>query len=175
MIFCLLAAATAPARGETGPELVTNGGFEDGPTGWNLFIPDESSEKHCEFTVVHDQPHSGNSCAELNSADFARFCIGCKRMDVQPGSHYRISVWYRAGQDAQFSKRPVGMSIRLTLGSVRLQVGAEGVVVPGNPPAMKNPVPTQWTQDSVVIEIPPGVTTLMAELFSTAKGTDVFR
>jgi hypothetical protein len=167
-------ATSAPVHGETNPELVPNGGFEDGVTGWSAFTPEESHDKHCEFTVVQDQPHSGNSCAKLTSADFARFAVATKPVPVIAGSHYRISVWYRAGSQAEFSRRSPGFSIRLTLSGVRLQIGAEGVIVPGNPPAMKNPMPTEWKQLSAVIEVPPGGTSLMAELFSYAKGPVFF-
>jgi len=172
MAVCLMACLmiTRPTLAQDAPELVSNGGFENGGTDWSIYVPEDSAEKHCTFTVVKDQPHSGAACAQLNSSEIARFCVGHKPVVVTPGQHYRVWAWFRAGPQTPFAKKTPGFSIRLNLTGAHLQINAEGVITPGNPVALKNPMPTQWTQVAVVIEIPPGTTAMGVDLFSYAGG-----
>ena len=85
VLFLLLALGCGVAFADGAAELVTNPGFESGTNDWGLFVPDDSMEKHCQFTISNDHPHSGSACAELNSGDFARFAIGHKPVLVTPG------------------------------------------------------------------------------------------
>jgi len=174
LLLSLLFAAGSNLRAQ---ELADNGGFESGTTGWAIYIPEESTDKNCTFTTVTDNPHSGAACAELNSSGPARFCIGHEPIPLTPGAHVRISAWYRAGPQAQFAKRTPGFSIRLTfrkdkanVPNAHIQISAEGVASPGNPVVLTKPMPTEWTQVSVVIEVPPNVDSASADLFSYANG-----
>lgn len=172
MAVCLMAwlLIVQPTFAQDKHELLSNGGFEDGATDWSIYVPEDSAEKHCTFTVVQDQPHSRAACAQLNSSDITRFCVGHKPITVTPGEHYRISAWFRAGAQTQFAKKTPGFSIRLNLTGVRLQINAEGVITPANPILLKNPMPTQWTEVAVVIQVPAGSTSLGMDLFSYAGG-----
>jgi len=167
----LLAWGGGLARADAGPELVTNPGFESGTQDWSVFVPDESMEKNCQFTISNDNPHSGAACGEMNAGDFARFAVAHKPLAVNPGDHDQICAWFRADASTAYPPRTPGFAIRLMLnGGHHLQINAEGVITPSNPATLKNPMPTVWTQVSVVIEIPPGVTTTSLEFFSYAKG-----
>lgn len=173
----LLLLLLASGRNLLAQELAVNGSFESGAAGWSIYVPDESTDKNCTFTVVADNPHTGAACAEFNSNGPARFCIGQAPIPLTPGDHVRISAWFRAGPLAQFPKRTPGVSMRLTfrkdkanVPNAHLQVNGESVVTPGNPVALKNPVPTQWIQVSVVIEVPPYVDSVSADIFSYANG-----
>jgi len=172
VLLLLVALGCRVAFAGSAGELVTNPGFESGMNDWSLFVPDESVEKNCHFTISNDHPHSGSACAEMSSGDFARFAIGHKPIAVTAGVHYQVSAWFRSGPQTEFPPRTPGFVIRLMLnGGHHLQINAEGVVTAGNPAVLKNPMPTEWTQINVVIEIPPGVTTILGpELFSYAKG-----
>jgi hypothetical protein len=173
LLLLLPALACKTAFAVEPPELIDNGGFESGTNSWVLFVPDESLEKHCEFTISNDNPHSGAACGKLTSGDIARFAVGHKPVPVTAGDHYRVSAWYRGDSQTTYTPRTVGFAIRLTLsGGHHIQINAEGDVSPGNPATLKNPMPTTWTQVNVVIKIPPGVTTINGpELFSYAKGS----
>ena len=71
--FLLVGLAMIPAHAD---DLVSNGGFENGNTGWGIYVPDESKAANCRFDVAADGPHSGTNCLRLQSDDFARFCVG---------------------------------------------------------------------------------------------------
>ena len=172
-IVCLLGIALICrlAQAEVAAPLVSNGGFESGSADWAIFVPDESAEKNCRFSISRDHPHSGSACAELSSSELARFCIGHKPIAVTAGDRYRVRTWFRAAATASFAKRTPGFSLRLTFPGARLQINADGVVTAGNPLPLKQPVSTDWTRVEIVIQIPPGVDRVTPDMFSYAKGS----
>ncbi len=154
-------------------ELVGNGGFETGITGWSLFVPDESKGKNCRFDVVSDAPHSGTNCVRLQSDDFARFGIGTTGFPVQPGDHYHISAWIRADAAAQVRPKAPGFIIRLNLRQGTGEAaGGHLFIGPGNVVSRENPadssagLPKDWTLVEAVVEIPPGVDSVLPSIFS---------
>ncbi len=164
-----------------GQELVVNGDFENGATGWSIWIPDESQDKNCRFDVVSDSPHGGTSCARMQSDDFARFSIGsgATGFPVQPGDHYRVSVWVKADAAAQIRSKSPGFVIRFNLrhgnqdaegGHLLIELGDH---VARNVPADDvSKLPKKWTKVEAVVEIPAGVDTVVPSLFSWwIKGT----
>jgi len=154
--------------------LVPNSGFEDGLTGWQIFIPDESKDKNCHFDVVSTEPYSGLNCARLQSDDFARFGIGSAFIPVQAGEHYHVSVWIKADPTAQARPKTPGFVIRLYLRQGTADAaGGHLFISYGNAVSRNTPVvpesttlPTTWTQIEAVIEIPPGVDSVGPALFS---------
>jgi len=175
----LASLATIPALAAT-DDLVSNGGFEAGNAGWGLYVPDESKDKNCRFDVVGDGPHSGTNCLRMQSDDYARFCVGSSLVPVQPGEHYRISVWYKAGPDAHVREKAPGFAVRLFLAQNNADAaGGHLFIAPGNRVTRNTPadpaaadLPTTWTQLDAVIEIPPGVDAVGPSLFSWwSKGT----
>ncbi|MCE0496841.1 MAG: heparinase II/III family protein [Methylacidiphilales bacterium] len=171
---CLLALTCVAIQGAAADSLVPNGGFEDGITGWGIFIPAESQDKNCRFDVVSTDPHSGVNCVRLQSDDYARFSIGCSLIPVQPGEHYHVSVWVRADPAAQVSPKTPGFVIRLFLGQGNADAeGGHFFIGPGNRVARNTPAdpvsaafPTTWTQIQAVVEIPPGVDSMGPGLFA---------
>jgi hypothetical protein len=175
--FLLAGLALFPAHAD---DLVYNGGFEAGNTGWGIFVPDESNDKNCRFDVVADGPHSGTNCLRLQSDDFARFSVGASLVPVVAGEHYHVSVWYKAGPDAHVRLKAPGFAVRLFLAQNRTDAaGGHLFIAPGdrvtrNTPAdpVAEELPTAWTQMQAVIEIPPGVDAVGPSLFSWwSKGT----
>jgi hypothetical protein len=183
----ILATADAPATpaptAAPAASLLQNGGFEGGTQSWTLYVPDESKPANCRFDVVNDSPHSGASCARLQSDDFGRFCIGCGIIPVQPGEHYHVSVWIKGDGGTDFKPKTPGFAVRLhmTLGKAEA-VGQHLFITPGNrvtqgiSPAPGDPatqhIPTEWTQIEAVVEIPQGVDGMGPSLFDWwGKGT----
>jgi hypothetical protein len=154
-----------------GENLISNGSFESGPAGWNLFVPDESTGKNCRFDVVQDNPHGGASCARLESDDFARYAIGAKSVPVHAGDHYRVSAWVRADSKAEVKRGGAGFVLRLTLhgangassNNLNLVMGNKINLSHGPPPS--DPLPSVWTKTEAIIEIPAGVDSIGADLF----------
>ncbi|MBI2300843.1 MAG: hypothetical protein HYU66_18190 [Armatimonadetes bacterium] len=69
------------------PADVANGGFEDGPDGWN--VPGNGA-------VVEDLAHAGRRCARLTVGDPARDSVYITRqIPVAGGSRYRARTWVR--------------------------------------------------------------------------------
>lgn len=168
-------------QASAGQELVANGGFENGTTDWNLFVPGESQEKNCRFDVVSDSPHSGANCARFQSEDFARFSIGAgKGFPVQAGERYRVSAWVHTDTAAHLRSKAPGFVIRLNLrqgnkdaagGHLYIETG--NVVAHGDaPPESTSDLPKTWTKVEAVVEIPAGVDTVFPSVFSWwVKGT----
>jgi len=157
--------------------LIPNGDFESGATGWGLFIPAESQAKGCQFTVVQDNPHAGMSCAKLQSNDFARYALGSHPFPVTAGDHYRVTAWVRADPQTQVSKGQGGFVLRLTLhrssgvgaNNFNLVLG-DKISLSNNPPPSA-PLPTTWTEVEAVVEIPANVDSLGCDVFvHYAKG-----
>ena len=78
----LMFASLAHADGN----LVTNGGFEEGATGWGL---------SAEALLSSDQPHTGQSCLKTARTDTAAYTLTGQRLKLRPGWPYEISAWVR--------------------------------------------------------------------------------
>jgi hypothetical protein len=156
------ASATAPAA-PTGPPM-KNPSFEDGKTGWHFGPATGSESANCRFSVVTDSPHTGKACALIQADDFARCSLEQGTFPVTPGDRYRVSIWVRAAADALAQPGTPGVVIRLTLrtGSAdapggHLFVQLDNVVTQGLTPLSRDaPLPTDWTEMTGVVEIPPG-------------------
>ena len=174
IILALLAVGTfaAPARA-AGP-LVSNGGFEEGTTGWGIFVPEESQDKACGFDVVSVMPHSGAKSGRLHSDDYARFSIGTAAIPVHPGERYRVTAWVRPDPAAHVRKGAPGFAIRLNLRAgnadamgAHLFIGLGNRVSLGEAPAGSTaPLPKDWTKVEAIVEIPAGVDAILPSLFA---------
>lgn len=172
-IFKLLLAATvlAVSAGTIRAEnLVPNAGFEDGKKEWSLFVPGESANKKCTFTVGSENPFEGKQCAKMSAADFARFGISPpKAYRVQPKERYRLSFRVRAGENAEVQPSTGLVAARLILrgqdnisdvpGNYSLYAGINGKVTLQsaghlNLSELRAPLTTQWQDVQVVLEIP---------------------
>ncbi len=73
-------------------ELVPNGGFEDGATGWN------------GGRVVATSPHAGAACLEIDDASATQSVAAQSgKLPVVAGKAYRFSVWVRAAVEGQIA------------------------------------------------------------------------
>jgi hypothetical protein len=169
----LLLLAWSAAQGVRADTLVPNGGFEEGTTGWTIFVPEESKDKNCRFDVAGDAPHSGSSAARFQSDDFARFGIGAPVIPVQAGERYRVSVWVRIDPAAQVRPKAPGFAIRLNLRQGDSDApGGHLFIVPGNRVSRDIPadpgadLTKDWTHVEAVVEIPGGVDAIGPSLFS---------
>jgi hypothetical protein len=161
-----------------------NGGFEDGSSHWSQFVPDDSKMNTCTFTVINDNPHSGNFCARMESSGPGRFCIGNPSIPVQPHDRYRITVWCRADAAAIVGPNSPGVSIRLNFKKTAddkgvfpdsfRQINPEGVVSIGVPAPINAALPTDWTKIEAVVEIPDGITLVDPDLFIYVQGVVFF-
>ncbi len=165
------------ASGEEPKSLVENGGFEQGSTGWSLFVPAESKEKNCRFSISSDAPHSGGHCMKMEADNYARFAVGLGNFSAQPGERYRVSAWVRGNAESQ--PGTAGFVIRLTLRKDgkdaqggHLFIGMDGRVTRNEAPESAPAFPAQWTKVEAVVEIPGGVDAFGPGLFFwSAKGS----
>jgi len=177
-VYLVSAAALsfATVRADAPKPLVENGGFEEGATGWGIFIPGESSDKNCRYSPSSENPHTGKGCVKMESDEFARFCVGPKKFPVQPGERYRVSAWIRG--NAETKPGTAGFVIRLGLShggsdapGGHLFVGMDGRVSRDAVLASTSKIPTQWTKTEAVVEIPKEADALAPSFFSWyAKG-----
>ncbi len=161
------AAAVQPAV--AGSNLIQNPGFESGNTGWGLFVPAESKEKGCRFSVANAGAHSGQACAEMSSEQFARFALSPNGViQIQPGERYRLVAWVKGEAGAQADGKTPGVVLRLILrkgntdaaGNPAIYVGLNSKVavvwLPQAPDLRKisTSIPSEWTKVEAVFEVP---------------------
>lgn len=162
----IMALAAAP-----GVNLITNPGFELGDSNWTSFVPAESKEKNCTFSVSTVNPRSGKACGELKSADYARFSAGPRAVESGPilaGERCRLTFWVRA-DTATLTRSVPGFLVRMILWSEdgkqlpddeALYVGVNGVVTLQSMSrrmdlsGYSDPLPTQWTKVEAVFDVP---------------------
>jgi hypothetical protein len=161
----VLGAFAAP-----GTNLISNPGFELGDANWAVFIPGESQDKGCTFTVSTVNPHTGKACGELKSIDHARYSAGPRRIDGEPlyaGDRCRLIFWVRAEQNTLTRSDP-GVIVCMILwnetgkqlpGDEALFVGLNGQVTLQSMArldlsAYSDPLPVKWTKVEVVFDVP---------------------
>ena len=172
----LPAAGGPPVRAAN---LIVNPGFEDGTAPWGVFIPQESESKGCELIASKDHPHSGATCAEMKSTDFARFAILPKMAAedfLKPGDRARLTFWIRTTQGVQ-TRGDVSFLVRMILvddkggglpGAPALFVGLNGrtsvqsLESEFQPGGFEGKLPTAWTKVEAVFDVPgsPGASRL---------------
>ena len=170
----LFLAISFTARAEN---LIPNPGFEAGMSRWKSpYIPADSQEKGCVFTLSETDTHSGQFCAAMEAAEpGARMAITPANMPlaVQLGS-YHVTVWVRAGENFRADPSQTGMLIRLAYFSganktpLKFQsIDWKGHVLDGvNPSGWATaPVPKAWTEINAVIDVPNGAERLAMDLF----------
>ncbi len=143
--------------------------FDTVPSGFGIFVPNESKDKNCEFIVSDDNPHSGAGCAELSSTDYARYGIGPKDpVNVAPGERWRVTAWLRAAPGTHVQKGTPGFLIRLGFYNDKKEIpGAYCIFVGVNgKPVLQaaaddldasdfgSELPSVWTKIEAVFEIP---------------------
>jgi hypothetical protein len=174
LLACFLVLGCPAIHAAAPDSVLSNGGFENGIAGWGIYVPDESKVSNCRFDVVGDKPHSGANCARFQSDDFGRFSVGCPLIPVQAGERYHVSVWVRAEPATLVRSGAPGFVIRLYLGQANADAaGGHLFIGPGNRVARNTPadpvaetLPTTWTRIEAVVEIPSGVDSMGAGLFS---------
>jgi sialate O-acetylesterase len=151
--------------------IISNPGLEQGAGTWKVFVPDESKDKGCAFSISSVSPHSGDHCAELKSAEFARFSVGHMMYNgpsPRPGERYRLSFWVRADTDTVARGSPAFV-VRMLLfnetggplpdapalffglnGRSALQFQAKGVDLS----SLGGDLPSVWTQVVCDFEVP---------------------
>ncbi|MCE0497171.1 MAG: hypothetical protein LV481_04405 [Methylacidiphilales bacterium] len=151
---------------------LSNGSFEEGTTGWSLFVPPDSKDKNCHFTISHDSPHTGSSCALMQADTFARCGLAAPNISIQPGERYRITAWVRGGVDLRVQPNTAGILIRLTLLQNKQEapggdfyLALNGNMTRKDIPTNLAAVPAQWTRMEAVVETPADADTMRPCLF----------
>jgi hypothetical protein len=152
------------ASADTSPpatSVIPNGSFEDGLANWSPFIPGDSQDKNCRFTISQDSPHYGASCGLMQADNFARFGLAPANIPIQPGGRYRIGVWLRGGPDLQLQSGTAGILIRLSFYQKKRNSSAGPLFLALNneltregPDTDPSPIPKQWTRVEAVVDAP---------------------
>ena len=167
----MLCLVVAWSRAQADDNLIPNPGVDTDDGTWGLFVPGESENKGCEFSISKDSPHSGSGCIELKSGDLARFATGPKKLvgdAVRAGDRCRLTFWVRAGSDFQ-AKSPPSVMVRMFLlddqghnlqENLAIFVGLNGKTTIQSPEKgldfspYKEPLPSEWTKVESVFEVP---------------------
>ncbi len=158
--------------------IVRDPGFEEGDTGWNLpYVPNDSQDKGCSFSISAEEPHSGKSCGMLESTDNGRIAISPKGMPmaVEAGQKYRLVAWVRAGKDFEAQSGQPGLLIRVDMLQSRDALEIVTIDWQGHAKAMQpsesltgfatEPVPKTWTKVESTFTVPENTETMRAGLF----------
>jgi hypothetical protein len=186
LIACLGAASAL--SGVHAQNLLTNGDFENGAKGWNLFAPPAAEGSECKFEAVSDTPHDGGQCGRLSSVGEARYAITSspRGLAPTPGDRYRLTAWVRAGQDFTPRANTPGFVIRVTLfgdpgyqadvpgGHVYLGVDNRAFRGVDVSPLNNEPIPKEWTKLECVFAIPEGTASLNVAVFVWQGSGSVF-
>jgi hypothetical protein len=183
VLTLLVAFSSHRAAGADTPPMptseVSNGSFEEGLTNWTPFIPGDSKDKNCRFTISHDSPHTGASCGLMQADSFARFGLSPTNISIQSGGRYRIGVWLRGGPDLQFQAGTAGIIVRLSFYQKRRNSSAGPLFLTLNneltregPATDLSLIPKQWIHIEGVVDTPADADAIGPVLFFWyAKGS----
>jgi hypothetical protein len=163
------------AADDSASNLVPNPGFEEGQTGYYLFVAPDSTSMNCRYTIDTKSFHSGAQSALMQADDFARFAVGpAAPIPVGTGERYKVGVWVKAGSDFQAQPGTPGVVLRLNLfqnngpspsGLILIYLNntvSQGVF----PAAVTTPLSKDWTHIEAVVEVPAAVDGMSPVLFS---------
>jgi hypothetical protein len=149
--------------------LVVNGGFEAGKSGWGHFVPGESKAVAVSWDISETDPHGGTVAAVMTNPQAARWSLNpAGRFPVKPGEKYRITAWIRFGKDAKLDGTSPAAYVRMVFTDagqkdisdrrLHLHMGLSGDMAWSTALAMLNvsSLPTSWKKMEGVMEIPPG-------------------
>jgi hypothetical protein len=149
--------------------LVVNGGFEAGKSGWGQFIPEESKSASVSWNISETDPHGGTVAAVMTNPKEARWALNpAARIPVKPGEKYRVTAWIRFGKDAKLEGTFPAAYVRLVFTDagqkdisdrrLHIHLGLSGNFAWSTALAMLNvaSLPTNWKKMEGVLEIPPG-------------------
>jgi len=150
--------------------LVLNGGFEAGKSGWGQFIPAESKSVPVSWDISETEPHGGSVAAVMTNPKEARWAMSQSgpRIPVKAGEKYRLAAWIRFGKDAKLEGTFPAAYIRLVFTDVgqkdvsdprlHLHLGLSGEFAWSTALSMLNTtnLPTSWKKMEGILEIPPG-------------------
>ncbi|HSI87367.1 MAG TPA: carbohydrate binding domain-containing protein, partial [Candidatus Methylacidiphilales bacterium] len=175
MLMLSLGAATSAKC----DNLLLNGDFENGKSGWYLFAPAELKDI-TSYDVATEDPKEGANCGKLNSTSEARYAItnGPRNHVCKPGDRYRLSAWVRAGQDYTAAPKTPGLALRLSIysqtegyvdskaGHFMLGLGNKAYFGKNILGLGTEPVPTTWTKVEGVLDLPEDAQKIAVAVFS---------
>lgn len=77
-----------------GPNLLTNGGFEDGASGWTTWNAGGDGGEACDFAST-EPGHVGTACLKLGGSSAATSFGVYQQVSVLPGKTYRIDAFWK--------------------------------------------------------------------------------
>jgi hypothetical protein len=176
-LLCLAAAGLFAGGLRASENLLENPGFESGAAHWGVFVPAESRDKGCEWTVTDSEGHTGRAAMKMCSLEPARFTVSNKTpLYVNAGDSYLVSAWVKLqpedGQTISWPAAYIRIPMRKIDGS-DAQVGHQHLTLESRIQSDVNPAPAsldlrpgKWTRVAATITIPPGVERIGVELFS---------
>ncbi|MBI5397350.1 MAG: carbohydrate binding domain-containing protein [Verrucomicrobia bacterium] len=122
LVICVavLLAASAALQAAAPANLITNGGFEEGTTGW------EPDAKH-ELVNDAKRAHSGNACLSGEVTQEKQSCVLRRRVPVKAGCRYQFEIWAKATNRTKLVLRyapPGEPHPKAKAGTSRLMAGA---------------------------------------------------
>jgi hypothetical protein len=178
VVFLCSAAglASLPAQ-----NLLTNGDFENGTTGWGIFAPGEAQQSDPQLQAVEGGREG--QAGQMSCSDPVRFGIAnyLKKGTFTPSQRLRVSAWIKAGEGFEAVPGTPGFVVRVSMfadgeeaggGLIGAQeglfyVGLHGVTVRGADVSSMNDqgVPTEWTKVEGVFETSPDTAVMNVSVF----------
>lgn len=161
--------------------LLSNGDFENGHSGWTIFAPGEAKQSDPRIEAVADGREG--QAGQMSCSDPVRFAIVnyLKKGTFSPNQRMRVSAWIKAGEGFDAVPGTPGFVVRVSMfadgeaeggGMVSAQdgifyVGLNDNTVRGADISSMNDqgVPTEWTKVEGVFETSPDVTSMSVAVF----------
>jgi hypothetical protein len=171
-------ALTVVSLGAYAENLIDNGGFESGQSGWFLFVPDASAGSNCSLRIDKGSGRGESAAAVVSSDLSARYALAStKHPAVRAGERYRITAWVKADRNVKLEVGTPGIMIRLLFKNddgKELKKGGltfismAGAVENNNPAnIVTESIPYDWTLIEAVVEVPAGAATMDIQLTSS--------
>lgn len=158
--------------------VIRDPGFEEGLSGWNApYIPADSQNRGCSFSIEEGPSRSGKRSARLESKDDGRISISPKGapFPVKAGERFRLSLWVKPGEKFEPARGRLGFLVRIDLLKGReaagvLTVDWKGtarVLAPSEPldGFAAGPVGDAWTEVQAEFTVPENVDRIRPGIF----------
>jgi hypothetical protein len=172
---CLMSGVLCAAA----DNLIQNPGFEEGSSGWSLFVPKQYAADKVEFETGGGDAYAGSGSAVVNAERPIRYALTTEtKIPVSPGEKFRVRGRLKFGEGASFAGLVPGAYIRLTLLRTprsdiddprgHYHVGLDGRVCWSRAlgDLSRTEAPSGWQAIDAVVEIPDGCNLVSLGLFS---------
>lgn len=170
-----VAMATAVVPPAVAENLVRNGDFSSGKSGWSLFVPGSSAAANPSFSVDDEAGPDGAAAIVMQAEASARFAVQSQLIDVEPKASYALSAMVNVAPAARLQRQSPGVLLRATffdenrkpLDDEHVHIGPGGLAVTADQIGRLNrkAMPEGWVPLQATVKVPKKARYLQVALF----------